>query len=502
MSNAPQDDGAQQEGPTRRRLLGAAAAVGGLAAAASLLPPNLSRAAAAEPKQGARLSDIEHVVILMQENRSFDHYFGTLSGVRGFEDPKAARLPSGRPVFYQPDSLNPDGFLLPYHMDSKTTAAQAIPSLSHAWQAQHTAWNGGKADSWLPAHRAADGNTKGPYTMGYLAREDIPFHYALADAFTICDAYHSSVFGPTHPNRYMHMTGTIDPDGLAGGPALDNNAPVGTYSWTTYPERLEAAGVSWKIYHEPKSGPGGGPTGLAPLANMKQYSTAKPGDPLYDKAMAESGFGQFEYDAINGNLPKVSWLLPPSLYDEHPARLPAAAANWLAGKVDAVAANPETWAKTVFILNYDENDGLFDHVVPPTPPAGTPGEFVTKTSPTGVAGGNLPVGLGFRVPCIIISPWTVGGWVSSETFDHTSVLKFLERLTGVTEPNISDWRRRATGDLTSALRIDEPRRRAPQLPQTGALYNLAQYEVANLPLPTVPTRQTPPRQEEGHRPRI
>ncbi|MGW2940482.1 phosphocholine-specific phospholipase C [Streptomyces sp. NPDC001226] len=500
MSDASHDD-TQQEGPTRRRLLGAAAAVGGMAAAASILPPNLSRAAAAEPKSGGRLSDIEHVVILMQENRSFDHYFGTLSGVRGFEDPHAVRLPGGRPVYYQPDTLNPDGYLLPYHMDSRTTAAMAVPSLSHAWQAQHNAWNGGQMDNWLPAHRDADGNAKGPYTMGYLTRDDIPFHYALADAFTLCDAYHCSVMGPTHPNRYMHMTGTVDPDGLAGGPALDNNAPKGTYTWTTYPERLEAAGVSWKIYHEPAKGPGGGPTGLAPIANMKQYQAAKAGDPLYDKAIAESAFGQFEYDAMNGRLPKVSWLLPPSLYDEHPARTPAAGANWLAGKIDAIAGNPETWAKTVFILNYDENDGLFDHVVPPTPPAGTSGEFVSKTSPTGVPGGNLPVGLGFRVPCIIISPWTVGGWVASETFDHTSVLQFLERLTGVAEPNISEWRRRVTGDLTSALRMNAPRRHAPELPQTGARYNLAQYEAANLPLPSVPAQQTPPRQERGHRPR-
>ncbi|MGW2433470.1 alkaline phosphatase family protein, partial [Streptomyces sp. NPDC001640] len=138
---------------------------------------------------------------------------------------------------------------------------------------------------------------------------------------------------------------------------------------------------------------------------------------------------------------------------------------------------------------------------PPTPPAGTSGEFVSKTSPTGVPGGNLPVGLGFRVPCIIISPWTVGGWVASETFDHTSVLQFLERLTGVAEPNISEWRRRVTGDLTSALRMNAPRRHAPELPQTGARYNLAQYEAANLPLPSVPAQQTPPRQERGHRPR-
>ncbi|WP_433887672.1 alkaline phosphatase family protein [Streptomyces sp. CA-111067] len=493
---------ANSQGLTRRRLLGSAATAGGLAAAATILPPHLAKAAAAEPRHGGHLSDIEHVVILMQENRSFDHYFGTLSGVRGFDDPRAPRLPNGRPVFYQPDAANPDGYLLPYRLNTRLTAAQAIPSTSHAWGAQHAAWNAGKMDSWMPAHRAADGDKKAPYVMGYLTRDDIPFHYALADAFTICDAYHCSVLGPTHPNRYMHMTGTIDPDGLAGGPALDNGAADNVYSWTTYPERLEAAGVSWKFYHEPDDGPGGPPTGLPPLSKMTQYQAAAEGSPLYDKALASSPVGQFEYDALNDTLPTVSWLFPPQLYDEHPARMPAAAATWLAGKIEALATNPEVWAKTVFILNYDENDGLFDHVAPTVPPAGTAAEFVTRTSSTGVAGGGLPVGLGYRVPALIISPWTVGGWVASETFDHTSVLQFLEKITGVSEPNISQWRRRTCGDLTSTLRMSQPRRSMPDLPGTAAAYSLAQYEVAHLPLPTVPAHQEIPHQEHGHRPRI
>jgi phospholipase C len=187
-----------------------------------------------------------NAVMLMQENRSFDHYFGTLSGVRGFSDPRPLRLPSGRPVFYQPDPTNPDGFLLPYRLNSLTTAAQAIPSMSHEWAVQHQALNGGAMDDWLPAHVASDGASVGPFTMGYFTREDIPFQYALADAFTICDSYHCSVLGPTGPNRHMWMAGTIDPNGLAGGPSLTTSAPNGAYSFTTYPERLEAAGVSWK----------------------------------------------------------------------------------------------------------------------------------------------------------------------------------------------------------------------------------------------------------------
>ncbi|GIH14572.1 alkaline phosphatase family protein [Rugosimonospora africana] len=494
MSKSP-DSATNSAHLTRRRLLGATAAGGLSAAAAAVLPANVRKAVAAPAPERGKLKDIEHVVMLMQENRSFDHYFGTLSGVRGFEDKHAMRLPNGQPVYYQPDPSNPDGYLLPYRLDTRTTAAQAIPSMSHEWVVQHQAWNGGKMDNWLPAHRAADGAKKGPYTMGYFTREDIPFQYALADAFTVCDAYHCSVMGPTHPNRYMWMTGTIDPNGLAGGPALDNNAPAGTYSWTSYPERLTAAGVSWKFYHEPASA-----TGLPPIAHLKQYTEAGADSPLTVNGLTAQPTGQFEYDAMNDKLPAVSWILPPTQYDEHPARMPAAGASFVASKIDAIAANPEVWAKTVFILSYDENDGMFDHVAPVTPAPGTPDEFVTKNSVTGVAGGGLPVGLGFRVPCIIVSPWTAGGWVCSELFDHTSQLRFLERVTGVAEPNISAWRRSTVGDLTSAFRFGDTTRTAPVLPDTQSRYALAQYETSQLPMPAAPTSdQSVPHQEPGHR---
>ncbi|MGH3172194.1 MAG: alkaline phosphatase family protein [Trebonia sp.] len=182
---------------------------------------------------------------------------------------------------------------------------------------------------------------------------------------------------------------------------------------------------------------------------------------------------------------------------------PAGGATFVASKIDALAANPEVRAKTVFILSYDENDGLFDHVVPPTPPAGTPDEFVTLTSQTGQAGGGRPIGLGFRVPCVIVSPWTAGGYVCSELADHTSQLIFLELITGVTEPNISDWRRETVGGITSAFRFNQTDFRPPALPDTNGRYNLAQYEIANLPLPAQPGQaQTMPKQEPGTRPRI
>ena len=479
---------------TRRRLLGSAAGATAVAAAAALMPPNVAKALAQEAPKSGSMRDIEHVVVLMQENRSFDHYYGTLSGVRGFADAERQKLANGRSVLYQPDSVNPAGYTLPFHLDTNTTSAQHIPSTSHAWTVQHSAWNGGKMDNWLPAHRAADG-ANGPYTMGYHQRSDIPFQFALAEAFTICDHYHCSVMGPTWPNRMVWMTGTVDPQGLNGGPILDNTLPPGGYTWTTYAERLEAAGVSWKVYQQQDN------YGTNMLAQFKNFIDAKPGDPLYDKGVAYQPEGQFEYDARNDKLPAVSWILPTSFQSEHPDYMPADGAAFVASKIDAIAANPKVWAKTVFILNYDENDGLFDHVVPPTPSAASnPEEFVTKTSWSGIPGGDLPVGGGFRVPCIIISPWTAGGWVATQNFDHTSVLQFLEHFTGVKETNISNWRRQTFGDLTSAFRWYDYQAKPPVLPDTAGPLTYAQYTSTVLPKPTLPgANQTPPSQEPGGR---
>ena len=466
---------------SRRRLLGTAAGVTGAALASGLLPPSVRKALVAGPPGSSSLRDVKHVVCLMQENRSFDHYFGTMTGVRGFGDPNAITLSTGRSVFHQPDTVSPDGYLLPFHLDTTTSSAQAIPSTSHAWDVQHEAWNGGKMDSWLPAHRAAD-HQNGPYVMGYYTRRDVPFQFALAEAFTICDGYHCSVMGPTWPNRMYWMTGTLDPEGESGGPIIANVVPK-PYTWTTYAERLERAGVSWKVYQQLDN------YGCNVLELFQQFRDAKPGEPLYDKGMTRGGALDFEEDARNDRLPTVSWIIPTSYQSEHPAFMPAAGADFVASKIEAIAANPEVWAKTVFILDFDENDGIFDHVPPPTPPAGTEGEFID----------GLPIGGGFRVPCIIVSPWTVGGWVATEHFDHTSVLQFLEKVTGVEEPNISAWRRQTFGDLTSAFRFTSAQL-PPRLPGTSDQLRRAQWEATTLPRPHLPeARQKPPVQEPGTR---
>jgi phospholipase C len=472
---------------SRRQLL---ASAGGMVLASFALPSGLRKILDGSPpaaRGSARLasadiSEIKHIVVLMQENRSFDHYFGVMPGVRGFADPS---VPKSR--FYQYDAENPDKYLLPFHTDTHSTSAQNLPSNSHSWGPQHQSWDGGKMDGFVTAHLAADG-AAGQYTMAYFERDDIPFQWALADAFTICDGYHCSMMGPTWPNRLYLMTGQVDPAGVAGGPVYSNFVPAEGYSWQTYPELLTNAGVSWKVYQEIDN------YGMNVLEYFDQYQNAAVSSPLYQNAMRIFQAGQFEYDAANDRLPAVSWIIPTSYQSEHPDYMPAAGADFVASKINAVASNPDVFAKTVFVLIYDENDGLFDHVTPPTPPTGTTGEFITVDSVSD------PIGLGFRVPCIIVSPWTVGGFVCHDTFDHTSVIRLMERVTGVVNPNITQWRRQTVGDFTSALG-SIPYGRFPRLPGTKAQLEAAENEVLQFQLPPIPgANQTFPVQPPGHKP--
>jgi phospholipase C len=478
-------DSAKLASLSRRSLLKGAAGVGAAAAASVFLPPNVRKALASTsaPKPGTgSINDIEHVVFLMQENRSFDEYFGTFPGVRGFGDPNAIKLPGGNSVFKQPDPSHADGYLLPFWMDTATTSAQATPGTDHSWQTQHAAWDNGAMDGWVAA--------KGAQTMGYFKQADIPFHWALASAFTLCDAYHCSVLGPTNPNRLYMWTGMIDPNGTGGGPITDDspayNNPI--VSWTTYPERLTAAGISWRVYQEYDNYDDNA------LAWCRQYATADTSSALWQSAMIKKPAGWFEDDALNDRLPQVSWLVAPSAQCEHPDWSPAAGAQYIASKIDAIAANPEVWAKTAFILMYDENDGYFDHVLPPTAPAGTADEYVD----------GAPIGLGFRVPCTIVSPWTVGGYVATDTFDHTSLIQFLEKRFGVNEPNISAWRRATCGDLTSAFQFGSSAafpsgNQALTVPSTTVTLLSAQKEIAGNPAPAVPAVNTPPVQQTTKR---
>lgn len=436
-----------------------------------------ARAAAAPSK----LSDIEHIVILMQENRSFDHYFGSLSGVRGFEDAHAPMLPDGRPVFHQPDDNSGDGYLLPFHLDTKTTSAQRLNDLSHTWPVLHASWNLGRMDGWVAAHNKTNGKS-GPLTMGYYTREDLPFYYALADAFTICDGYHCSVMGPTDPNRYFSMTASIDPDGKHGGPAINNRGH--RYSWETYPERLQSAGISWRIYRPESTAEF--PVGLDVIMNFAAFQDAPTRSALYENAQKKRPVDVMLQDIRTGNLPQVTWIVPPYDLSEHPNMLAAAGENYVRQILEAFWSNPAVWSRTAFVIVYDENDGLFDHVVPPTPPAGTPGEFIN----------GLPIGLGFRVPCLVISPFSRGGFVCGDTFDHTSTLRLIETRFGVEVPYVTPWRRQTCGDLTAAFGFGQPADTSfPMLPQTADALRLVQQQLPKLPSPAAPNVQAMPKQE-------
>ena len=455
--------------------LGAAGAIGsGLSSSAGA---TIDRALSINAGKGAGLNDIEHVVILMQENRSFDHYFGTLSGVRGFSDPHVLRHRKAGAVHtvfdqfgYQPGvGIDPKGFLQPFELEQvfPTENGACTNDITHEWGPQHQSWNGGAMDSFVTAHLAADGPENFVTTMGHYSRGDLPFYFALADAFTICDQYFCSVLGPTDPNRCMAMSASIDPAGVNGGPVLLTQVQgrpeqYGTFTWPTMPEALLEAGVTWKVYNDP--------TGLAlfnPLPYFKSYTDGSTtGDTLASLALAPNYPANLIADVASNNLPSVSWIMGPVTQCEHPATAPQWGENLVQTVLNILTSNPEVWASTLFILNYDENGGFFDHYPPPVAPPGTPGEYLSMNPLPAEAGGvDGPVGLGFRTPCILMSPFTQGGYVSHETLDHTSTLRLLESRFGVRVPNLSAWRRSVTGDMTRSMAFGQsPNYGIPNLP--------------------------------------
>ena len=456
----------------------------------------------------SKLSDIEHVVILIQENRSFDHYFGSYRGVRGFSDPSMA--------YQQPSPANtmsaPIGKLLPFHLDTATTNAACTHDITHDWVSQHQSWNGGAMDGFVTSRAAANANDA-ILTMGYYTRADIPYYYALADAFTVCDNYFCSVIGPTDPNRLYTMAASIDPDGKNGGPVLETivtgrSAFYGKLTYTTMAEQLQARGISWKIYSSPDETILGGILSDNVLTYFQNYQDTS--SVLHQNAFGPQFPADFLADIASGNLPQVSWLVGSVFTSDHPPAPSLFGENVLSLIVSALAANPAIWAKTVLFLTFDENGGFFDHVPPTTAPPGTPGEYVTAAAvpdPTSIGSPAIsgPIGLGFRVPMLVISPFSRGGFVATDLFDHTSVLRFLETRFGAEVPNLSAWRRSAVGDLTSALNFKAPNTSVPGLPATIPAVSQAIQQCAdNLAGFTpyaVPATQTVPTQETGTAPK-
>jgi len=562
---------------SRRDFIKKAALLSGGAAIINTLPPVIQKAMAIDPAVGSTFYDAEHVVFLMQENRSFDHELGTLQGVRGFNDPRAIDLPNKNKVWLQ---SNKEGeTYAPFHLNIKETKIAWMGSIPHNWTDQTDARNGGKYDKWLDVKKPYKTTyAHMPLTVGYCKREDFPFYYSLADAFTVCDQNFCSVIAGTHPNRYYWMTGTVreqnKPEGIAHV-WNNNNYDKPTLNWKTYPERLEENGIAWKIYQNELTmgfGLNGEesswlsnfgtnvleyfeqynvrlhPGGIANLQDKKKALLAQIADSpkenlteeqatkieavkklllkteedernytmaahdaLSDKAknLNSKAFGinsgdpdfhtltplkydekgterelnipkgdilhQFRKDVDDGTLPTVSWLMTPANFSDHPG-VPWFGSWFVSEVIEILTKNPEIWKKTVFVLTYDENDGYFDHVPPfvPTHPfkenagkmsAGLDAklDYAAKDQQTNPSMKEdkireSQIGLGFRVPMVIVSPWTRGGYVCSEVFDHTSSLQFLETFIEkkfnkkITEENITPWRRSICGDLTSAFR--------------------------------------------------
>lgn len=491
----------------------------GSGAIVASLPGSIQRALAvpAHHRTGT-IEDVEHIVVLTQENRAFDHYFGTMRGVRGFSDPRAVKLPSGMPVWNQPTS---DGYLLPFRPDVADMGITFLPDVSHGWNDSHAAWNDANYDQWVP--------NKGITSMTYHTRKDLPYHFALADAFTVCDAYHCSLMGPTDPNRYHLWTGWCGNDGSGGGPVI-SNAEVG-YSWLTYPERLQQAGISWKLYQDVGDGldaagywgwtsdPYIGNYGDNSLLYFLQYQNAQPGNPLADFAktgtniLAENRDSKrlmdiLRADVASGNLPQVSWIVAPEAFCEHPS-FPGHYGAWYISQVlDALTSNPDVWSKTVLFINYDEGGGIFDHIVPPSPAQDDQhGASTVDTTyeiyPGDATNQSGPYGLGTRVPMLVVSPWSKGGYVNSQVFDHTSIIRFIETRYAKDYPdviasNITPWRRAVVGDLASAFNFAKPDTTPVSLPSTAAYLPVDKVRHPSYDV-VAPTDQSMPTQEPGIR---
>lgn len=539
----------------RRKFLKLSANAAGAAIALNMLPPLIQKALAVSANNNTKsIKDVKHIVILMQENRSFDHYFGTMRGVRGFGDRFPIPLESGKNVFFQSDG---EKVVPPYRVDKKNMNAALIHGTPHDFADTQAAWNQGKYGLWP--------KFKTPYSMAYYTREEIPFQYALAESFTISDAYHCSVATGTDPNRIVFFSGSnfnpkkraqginctdqdSEPVNLRCWPAWPEgghgpaNMPSPGYTyrsnafqWDTIPDVLEKAGVSWRIYQNPNDNFMGSMNGC--LA-FESFRSAKPGSNIYENGLKHWSVDDLTNHVKKDTLPEVSWILPSQLESEHPSgpSSPTRGGDFTHQILTALTSNPEVWGKTAFFLTFDENDGLFDHMPAPAVPSynndGTmagkstievDGMYFNNVQGTDthidplmvdllknfdlkgydyrnrfyqdkrdtISGKIRPWGMGPRVPLYIVSPWSKGGWVDSQVADHTSVGQFIEKRFGVIIPAISPWHRAVSSDLTSAFDFESPNDpKFPDLPKTS---NYIEVENASKLLPLA----GPPKSTEG-----
>ena len=316
----------------------------------------------------ASTNPIKHILLACQENRTFDEYYGYYAKAGKFGIPANYSQPDGKG-----GRVTPHHNVLPISWD-----------FSHTWQDVHREWNNGAMDGFV--------TTNGSRALGYYDSSDLPYYYALADAFTLCGNYFCSQLGPTVPNRLALVAGT------SGGNTSDNISP-GSLDWPIIVDLLDAHHVSWKCYH----------LGLDITSSLEHYNPL-----VYFKRWQNDprlNFEEEDYyaDLEAGTLPQVSFLITEALISEHPPANIHSGQKKMAHLINALIAS-SLWTSSALFFIYDEGGGFFDHVAPPQVDA---------------------YGLGFRVPTLVISPWAKRGYVSGHLYEHSSILKFIERRFGL-----------------------------------------------------------------------
>ncbi len=389
---------------------------------------------------------IEHVVILMQENRSFDQYFGHLPG-HGQDDVDVA----------DPDVTNPaggGGDPVPWHHETQ----YCVSDTDHGWTASHEQWNAGKNDGFATSNVKAEDPT-GARAMGYYEESDIPFYYELYSTFATSDRYFCSLLGPTYPNRMFLAAGTSF--GIVTT-TITKLAPPGVPN--VY-RSLNDKGVSWKLYK----------SNLPSILLFPDFASEQ------EQVARTVDVSEFARDAADGTLPQVSFLdagFSQEAWvetDEHPPANVQLGQHFVWQQIMALVKSP-LWPKSALFLTYDEHGGLYDHVSPPaacapddTPPAQDPGL------------GNFDR-LGFRVPLAVVSPYARRHFVSHEVHSHTSILRFLQAKFGLPALTRRDANSDALLDLFdfgSPPNLDVPDFAEPDV-------DAAQIETCKAAFPTAP----------------
>lgn len=350
---------------------------------------------------------IDHIVVLMQENRSFDSYFGQLHN-QG--QPKAIQEPPGA---NNPDPTDPSG--RPIRAFHKTHYCE-VADLDHSWNGTHAEIDGGQMDGFTAANvftsTTREDDPTGSRTMGYYDQTDLPYYYGLYSTFAMGDHYFSSAPTQTFPNRMYLLAGS------SFGHIRNDNFPPspGQFPQTTVFDELDAAGVSWKVYYTQS-------LGGFPLAYALLFAHQRESADFFKVRPISEYFA----DAATGNLPQVAFIdqiivAPNNIEnDEHPPANVQVGERFVKGVTDALFASPD-WASSAMFLTYDENGGFYDHV---PPPAAIPPDDIAPMLQPGDTPGAFDM-YGPRVPAVVVSPYSRPHYVSHKTNDHTSILRFIE----------------------------------------------------------------------------